>query len=129
MTERSVIDGPRDLPQICHKFSSRIEAVRENVVISAGYDRLGAPAGNRTRTPVCRQAESLKVNTGRTKQTIETADIWLRFVQFRPSSRRVLVKFSPSVIRDRTDSRSDPIRQARNECSRCCSYIRSPSVR
>src|SRR6266851_7859128 len=33
MTERSVIDGPRDLPQICDKFSSRIEAVRENVGI------------------------------------------------------------------------------------------------
>ena len=128
MTERSVIDGPRDLPQICHKFSSRIEAVRENVVISAGYDRRGAPAGNRTRIPVCRQAESLKVNTGRTKQTIEAADIWLRLVQFRPGLRRVLVKFSPSVIRDRRDGR---IRSVRPGMSAQGAFhnIRSPSVR
>jgi hypothetical protein len=86
----------------------------------------GAPAGNRTRIPVCRQAESLKVNTGRTKQTIETADIWLRFVQFRPSLRRVLVKFSPSVIRVRTDGQI-PIPQASAQGT--FHNIRSPSVR
>jgi integrase len=98
------------LPNLSQTVDDTIAPASKSVVFSRDFGDEYAPAGNRTRIPVCRQAESLKVNTGRTKQTIETADIWLRCVQFRPGLRRVLVKFSPSAIRDRTDSRfrSDP---------------------
>jgi len=105
-----------------------IAPASKSVVFSRDFGDEYAPAGNRTRIPVCGQAESLKVNTGRTKQTIEAADIWLRLVQFRPGLRRVLVKFSPSVIRDRRDGR---IRSVRPGMSAQGAFhnIRSLSVR